>query len=143
MSGGRWHGALNAICAANELRDEWPCGQNWAYAGVYPTSLDTDSAIVTEVQKALTELGASPVLVYRAAAMLPAALYEEFVRLEADPHLLAIVGSWGDTMSDDEVLDALRHWNAGTFELDLLDTTGRTAEIRARQPKRRPKPKAH
>lgn len=33
-------------------------------------------------------------------------------RLGADPELLSIIGSYGDTLSDEEVLQLLRDWNA-------------------------------
>jgi hypothetical protein len=33
--------------------------------------------------------------------------------LKAPPFLRGIVGSWGDTLTDEEVLTALRLWNAG------------------------------
>jgi hypothetical protein len=70
-----------------------------------------DDAIIGEIQKALARLGASPVLIYRAAAMRPAALYEEFERLGAPPKLLGAIGSWDDTLYDDTMLDFLRTWN--------------------------------
>lgn len=70
-----------------------------------------DAAILEEVQKALRTLGASPVLIYRVAAMSPAAIYEEMDRLGAPPKLLGAVGSWGDTLEDEMVLDHLREWN--------------------------------
>ncbi len=34
-------------------------------------------------------------------------------RLDADAELLAIVGSWGDTLDDADVLSMLRDYNAG------------------------------
>jgi hypothetical protein len=106
--------------------------------GMQPAELD--AAILAEVEKALRTLGASEVLVYRAAAMLPRALYEEMERLGADPYLLAFINSWGDTLNDAEVLDMLRDWNAGTLEFDRRASTGDVdlirAEIAAR--KRRP-----
>jgi hypothetical protein len=34
-------------------------------------------------------------------------------RLDADEELLAIVGSWHDTLDDADVLSFLRDWNAG------------------------------
>ena len=36
--------------------------------------------------------------------------------LGADRELLATVGSWGDTQSDDETLKELREWNDGYYE---------------------------
>ncbi|HWM30137.1 MAG TPA: hypothetical protein VNO69_00320 [Methyloceanibacter sp.] len=68
-------------------------------------------------------------------------VYIALERLEADPYLLAIVGSWRDTM-DDEVLDALKHWNAGTFEVEMIATTGRIQNIRAvKAPRQTRKPR--
>jgi hypothetical protein len=103
---------------------------------------ETTAAIIIEIQKAMADLGASPVLAYRAETMTPPAVCEELKRLGADPYLLAIVGSWQDTMSDEEVLDMLRDWNAGSFDFDVLAGTGRVAEIRAELPPRR-KSKLH
>jgi hypothetical protein len=40
-------------------------------------------------------------------------IYTALVQLDAGRELLAIVGSWGNTLSDDEVLEALRRLNAG------------------------------
>ena len=40
-------------------------------------------------------------------------LYAVLQRLDADVELLAIVGSWRDTLDDAEVLSMLRHYNAG------------------------------
>jgi hypothetical protein len=40
-------------------------------------------------------------------------IYTALERLGADPELLAIVGSWRDTLPDAEVLLMLRDWNAG------------------------------
>ena len=39
-------------------------------------------------------------------------LYEAIRKLGAKSDLLGIVGSYGDTLPDDEVLHALRRWNA-------------------------------
>lgn len=38
-------------------------------------------------------------------------LYRALERLDADPELLCIVGSWGDTLDDGEVLELLKAWN--------------------------------
>lgn len=34
-------------------------------------------------------------------------------KLKVPPYLLGIIGSWGDTLSDSDVLAALKAWNAG------------------------------
>ena len=39
-------------------------------------------------------------------------IYRALERLGADRKLLATVGSWGDTLTDDEVLTLLKQWNA-------------------------------
>jgi hypothetical protein len=40
-------------------------------------------------------------------------IYRAFEKLSADQRLLATIGSWGDTLADDAVLDLLRLWNCG------------------------------
>ena len=35
------------------------------------------------------------------------------------PLLLGIIGSWGDTLTDEEVLAALKSWNSGVRQLAL------------------------
>jgi hypothetical protein len=37
--------------------------------------------------------------------------------LGADPELLATVGSWGDRLEDEKVLENLKAWNAGKGKL--------------------------
>jgi hypothetical protein len=45
-------------------------------------------------------------------------------------------------MDDQEALDALRHWNAGTFKVEMIASTGRIQEIRSAQaPKKARKPR--
>ena len=44
-------------------------------------------------------------------------LYIVLQNLNAPPLLLGIVGSWGDTLTDEEVLAALKAWNAGVRQL--------------------------
>lgn len=51
--------------------------------------------------------------------------------LGADHQLLGIVGSWGDTLSDADVLEALQAWNRGLFQMATIAST--------RPLKRRPK----
>jgi hypothetical protein len=45
-----------------------------------------------------------------------AEIYQAFEGLGADKHLLGIVGSWGDTLTDDVVLDLLKTWNSGQYK---------------------------
>ena len=42
-----------------------------------------------------------------------AELYKAVEKLGAGRELLAVIGSWGDTLSDEDVLEALQHLNAG------------------------------
>jgi hypothetical protein len=39
-------------------------------------------------------------------------IYRAFELLGADRELLAVIGSWGDTLNDEEVLTFLKDWNA-------------------------------
>jgi hypothetical protein len=45
-------------------------------------------------------------------AQIVGEIYAAFERLDADEELLAIVGSWRDTLDDREVLSQLRDYNA-------------------------------
>lgn len=42
-------------------------------------------------------------------------LYKAFVLLGADHGLLGTVGSWGDSLPDNDVLDNLKGWNDATL----------------------------
>jgi hypothetical protein len=44
-------------------------------------------------------------------------IYKALEGLNAPPMLLGIVGSWGDTLTDEEVLAALKSWNSGVRQL--------------------------
>jgi hypothetical protein len=45
---------------------------------------------------------------------ITAELYRALEELGAKSDLLSIVGSWGDSLSDEQVLSMLRAWNATT-----------------------------
>jgi hypothetical protein len=64
--------------------------------------------IVRELQQALEYLGADPTL----ASIGPSDLYKKLETLGAGRELLAAVGSWGDTLDDEEVLVLLKEGNA-------------------------------
>lgn len=51
-------------------------------------------------------------------------IYLALERLGAHPHLLGIVNSWGDTLDDAVVLEMLKDWNAGTFKIEMIASTG-------------------
>jgi len=44
-------------------------------------------------------------------------IYKALEELKAPPLLLGIIGSWGDTLGDADVLAALKSWNAGVRRL--------------------------
>jgi len=66
--------------------------------------------ILRELQQALDYLGADRAL----ANIGPVDLYKKLEALGADRELLAVVGSWGDTLEDEEVL---KQWNAAERRL--------------------------
>jgi hypothetical protein len=52
-------------------------------------------------------------------------IYKAVKCLEGSRELLAVIGSWGDTLSDDEVLEALQRLNAGRRLFDeVFASTG-------------------
>jgi hypothetical protein len=65
-----------------------------------------------EILKAIEWLGGSPKLVASLRGASKRRLYDALELLGADRELLATVGSWLDTWTDDQVLTALREWNA-------------------------------
>jgi hypothetical protein len=83
-----------------------------------------DEAILDELCKAAERLGADG---DRIRALPRAELYDALEDLEADRFLLAIVGSWGDTLSDDQVLAAVQRWNRGEppFDYGIESTSSR------------------
>lgn len=68
--------------------------------------------IAAELIVAWTKLGGRPDNLPIVADASPA-LYDAFQRQGADSNLLAIIGSWGDTADDDDILHWLRLYNAG------------------------------
>lgn len=72
-------------------------------------------------------------LTYRAAAMTPAALYDEMQRLGAPPELLRMAGSWGDALEDDEVLNMFKTGTRrGTFSCRERRAWGLAMVVRKR-----------
>jgi hypothetical protein len=64
--------------------------------------------IIHELRQALEYLGADRSL----ADIGPVDLYKKLEALGAGREILTIVGSWGDTLDDEEVLVLLKDWNA-------------------------------
>jgi hypothetical protein len=73
-----------------------------------PKESAVNRRIVRELQKSLEYLGADPAL----ADLGPGDLYKKLEVLGADRDILAVVGSWGDTLDDEEILRLLKEWNA-------------------------------
>jgi hypothetical protein len=74
---------------------------------------DIEKAIRFEICKAIESLGGPTKLLEAVRGGTKEALYEAAERLGADHYLLAAIDSWGDALSDEEVLSELRDWNAG------------------------------
>jgi hypothetical protein len=78
---------------------------------------DIEQLIRSEIYKALESLGGPPELL---AATINGAskaeIYDAAERLGADRYLLAAIGSYRQTLSDDEVLEELRRWNAARWQ---------------------------
>jgi hypothetical protein len=74
-----------------------------------------EEAILDELCRAAERLGADG---ERIRALPRAEIYDALEDLEADRFLLGIVGSWGDTLNDDQVLVALQRWNRGEPPFD-------------------------
>jgi hypothetical protein len=70
--------------------------------------MDLTVDIVSEIQRAMKTLGA-PEDVEASAAL---SVYRDMEELGADRELLAAVGSWGDSLDDEDVLEMLREWNS-------------------------------
>lgn len=66
--------------------------------------------ILQELVTALEGLSDEPLLL---APYLAGAFYRAAGERGADSSLLSIIGSWGDTLPDEEVLAMLREWNEG------------------------------
>lgn len=71
---------------------------------------DLTEEIVIEIAFAIRKLGGEPGTLNLTDAWAVNRLLEF---LGADIYLMATVGSWHDTLSDDEVLTDLRRWNRG------------------------------
>lgn len=72
---------------------------------------DLTEEIVIEIAFAIKKLGGEPGTLINLMDAWAVNRLLEF--LGADIYLMATVGSWRDTLSDDEVLADLRRWNRG------------------------------
>lgn len=79
--------------------------------------MDLQLAILQEIYRAAERLGAGD----RIREIPHHELYSELEALGADRHLLGIVGSWGDCMTEAQVLAMLKAWNVdGRLEFERL-----------------------
>lgn len=67
--------------------------------------------IAREMETALRKLGATEAEIAAIAMADAAVRYKAFQEYGAKSDLLGIVGSYGDTMDDEWVLENLRRWN--------------------------------
>jgi hypothetical protein len=74
-----------------------------------------DFQIRFEISIAMARVGADDELLSRVPSINAAQLVDELKALGALPMLLGIVGSWGGTLSDDEILKSLRDWNEESY----------------------------
>jgi hypothetical protein len=72
--------------------------------------MDVTAAIQREIAQAIKTLGGDPRTVNLADSWQVTRVLEF---LGADIYLLTTVGSWGDTLTDEQVLKELRDWNGG------------------------------
>ena len=73
---------------------------------------DLERAIRLYITKAIELIGAAPDQLAALDGVGKDELYAAAERLGADRFLLAIIGSWGDTLDDEEVIEDLRQWTA-------------------------------
>ena len=85
----------------------------------YGSSMKDDRAICDELVAAAELLGADG---EEFRAMRSSRIYEALEDLGADRMLLAVVGSCGYTLSDDQVLEYLKEWNrdGGRLRFDRI-----------------------
>ena len=67
--------------------------------------------IVREVERTLRLLGMTNAEIAAISSQYPQALYDAIRRAGGKSDILRFIGSYGGTISDEEVLDGLRHWN--------------------------------
>jgi hypothetical protein len=77
---------------------------------------EIEREIRSEIAKAVRDLGGSPRLVATIEGKTKQQMYKAAERLGGDRYLLAAIGSWRDTMDDEDVLRDLRDWNAAEWE---------------------------
>ncbi|MFI0848665.1 hypothetical protein [Mesorhizobium sp. IMUNJ 23232] len=85
-------------------------------AGSAATARVTGHAdVVREVERSLRFLGASEAEIAALNTTDPQSMYDALQRAGGKSDILSIIGSYRDTLSDDEVLERLQHWNTAEF----------------------------
>lgn len=85
---------------------------------------ETERAIRAEIEKALSKLGKTQEQLAEARAC------REPEEMGFPRHLLGIIGSWGDTLEDSEVLAMLKRWNETGKVLDEVYASTRSKGVR-------------
>jgi hypothetical protein len=73
--------------------------------------------IVAEISIALKEIGADSKLLDNVKTWPVDKIYSASEDMAAPAMLLAFIGSWGDTLTDEEVLQELQGWNRESVAL--------------------------
>jgi hypothetical protein len=77
---------------------------------------EVEREIRSEIAKAVRSLGGPARLVATIEGKTKDEMYRAAEQLGADRFLLAAIGSWRDTMGDEDALRELRDWNAAPWE---------------------------
>jgi hypothetical protein len=77
--------------------------------------------IRSEIAKAVQQLSGSPEFVATVEGKTKDEMYEAAERLGADHQLLATIHSWGDNLTDEQVLFYLREWNRGAARAEKAE----------------------
>jgi hypothetical protein len=77
-----------------------------------PAEADAGAAIDVEIDKAIKKLGGGTDVLLAASDYSTAELLDVLRKLGGKSDILGLVGSYGDTLDDQEVVDGVRRWNS-------------------------------
>ena len=80
--------------------------------------------IITELAQGIDGLSLQP---WNAARALAPVFYKEAEKRGADSHFLSIIGSWGDTLDDEKVLELIKEAGKNQVMFDKTFTPGITS----------------
>lgn len=83
--------------------------------------MNLDADIVREVERSLRLLGVSNAEIAAMDTANPQAFYEVIERAGGKSDVLRFIGSYRDTLSNEDVLDGLKHWNDLFEDLTLRE----------------------